>query len=91
MSEEIKVEEIVKEEVEVVEEALAEKTVAKVTPKKRASRAPRVLKIVPVMVYNQYNNFVREYSEEVHGKDYEKLAEQFLAKKGREGFIIKNQ
>ena len=32
----------------------------------------------PIKIYRG-NDFIREFSEEVHGKGYQKLAEQFVA------------
>lgn len=39
-----------------------------------------------IHVFNQHGKYVRTYSAKVHGKDYAKLAEEFLGKQGREKF-----
>lgn len=37
------------------------------------------------VVVVEYNGAVREYSEAVHGEDYEKLAKEFAAKREKMG------
>tara|TARA_R100001530_G_scaffold134845_2_gene110603 strand:+ start:8854 stop:9090 length:237 start_codon:yes stop_codon:yes gene_type:complete len=44
-----------------------------------------------VEVYDANENLIREYSEELHGKDYLKLAEQFVGKEGRLNYTIKGK
>lgn len=39
-----------------------------------------------VHVYDKNGKYIRTYSPKVHGKDYAKLAKQFVSKKGREGY-----
>lgn len=40
-------------------------------------------------VFDARGNFVRAYTPERHGKAYAKLAKQFCAKSGREGYTVK--
>lgn len=44
-------------------------------------------KMTGVSIYDEHGKYVRTYCEEIHGKDYKKLADQFIAK--RPSHIIK--
>lgn len=49
-------------------------------PAKKSSKSVKVL--------DANGNFVREFSEEVHGKQFVELAKLFVSKTGREAFSI---
>lgn len=50
--------------------------------KKSVKEVKKVNKVTEVSVFNNNGEFVRTYSEEKHGKDFAKLAEQFSNKNG---------